>query len=228
MSDTFTTEEIVSQSGDRAVRSRWADLLQQLFFALAIKPFMILFIGLRVSGREHLPSRTPFILFANHSSHLDTISLLSLFRIGQLRALRPVAASDYFERNRWVSLLTRTFFNTLTIARREITSGNHPVRRMREALAAGQGLIVFPEGTRGSGETLGAFRSGIAHLVEQSPEVPVVPVCLVNMGRSLPKGTIIPVPFFCEIRIGEPRLLNGSRAEIRQRLEAALRDLQNV
>src|SRR5262245_66539409 len=75
-------------------------ILQMLFFALAVRPFLVLFIGLRVRGREHIPGSGPFILVANHSSHLDTISLLSLFPLTRLRGIRPVAAADYFERNR--------------------------------------------------------------------------------------------------------------------------------
>ncbi|MGH7457140.1 MAG: 1-acyl-sn-glycerol-3-phosphate acyltransferase, partial [bacterium] len=61
------------------------DLLQILFFALLIKPFMALFIGLRVRGKENLPKTDPFVLIANHTSHLDTISLLSLFPVTRLR-----------------------------------------------------------------------------------------------------------------------------------------------
>jgi 1-acyl-sn-glycerol-3-phosphate acyltransferase len=204
-----------------------ANMAQIAFFVLAVKPFMALFIGLRVRGREHLPRTGPFILFANHSSHLDTISLLSLFPARQLTALRPVAAADYFERNRRISLLTRTFFNILPIARREIKAGNNPLDRMCEAIEAGHALIIFPEGTRGTGEKVGDFRAGIAHLIEKAPDVPVIPACLINMGRSLPKGTFIPVPFFCEIRLGEPRKLCGNRQEILQTLADAIRELQD-
>ena len=198
---------------------------QMLFFALAIKPFMALFIGLRVRGREHLAGSGPFILVANHSSHLDTMSLLSLFPLSRLRRIRPVAAADYFERNAFVSILTKTLFNILPIARKNITPENNPLRRMREAIAAGDSLIIFPEGTRGSGRDLGEFRSGVAHLIEKVPGVPVAPAYLVNMGRSLPKGEYIPVPFFCEIRIGAPRMMTGSRQEITKALEAAVREL---
>ncbi len=194
-------------------------------FALAIKPFMTLFIGLRVRGREHLTRSEPFILIANHSSHLDTISLLSLFPLSRLRRIRPVAAADYFERNAFVSMFTKTLFNILPIARKNITPENNPLRRMRESIEAGDSLLVFPEGTRGSGEQMGAFRSGVAHLIEKMPGVPIVPAYLVNMGRSLPKGEFIPVPFFCEIRIGAPRILAGSRQEITRALEAAVREL---
>src|SRR5438552_3296708 len=97
------------------------NVAQMVVFALAVKPFMALFIGLRVRGREHLAASAPFILIANHSSHLDTISLLSLFPLGRLRRIRPVAAADYFERNSVVSLVTRTRFNILPIARNNIT-----------------------------------------------------------------------------------------------------------
>ena len=202
------------------------DVAQVILFALLVKPFMTLFIGLRVRGREHLPAGGQFILVANHSSHLDTASLLSLFGLTRLRHIRPVAAADYFERNRFVSLLTKTFFNILPIARRGITAENNPLDRMRQALAAGDSLIIFPEGTRGSGDDIGPFRSGIAHLVAKLPEVPVVPAYLANMGRSLPKGEVIPVPFFCEIRLGEPLRLSGPRQQIIHTLEDAVRALK--
>src|SRR5205085_3307189 len=202
------------------------DVAQVILFALLVKPFMTLFIGLRVRGRVHLPAGGQFILVAKHSSHLDTASLLSLFGLTRLRHIRPVAAADYFERNRFVSLLTKTFFNILPIARRGITAENNPLDRMRQALAAGDSLIIFPEGTRGSGDDIGPFRSGIAHLVAKLPEVPVVPAYLANMVRSLPKGEVIPVPFFCEIRLGEPLRLSGPRQQIIHTLEDAVRALK--
>jgi 1-acyl-sn-glycerol-3-phosphate acyltransferase len=219
------------EPGDRPVKSKrltFRYIAQMVVFALAIKPFMALFIGLRVRGREHLAQSEPFILIANHSSHLDTISLLSLFPLNRLRQVRPVAAADYFERNAFVSLFTKTLFNILPIARKNITPENNPLRRMREAIEAGDSIIIFPEGTRGSGSEMGEFRTGVAHLLNKLPGVPVVPAYLVNMGRSLPKGEFIPVPFFCEIRIGAPRVLQGSRQEITRSLEAAVRELADA
>jgi 1-acyl-sn-glycerol-3-phosphate acyltransferase len=217
-------------SVNKTVRPRLSirDIGQMIFFVLAIKPFMALFIGLRVRGRNHLPRSGQFILVANHSSHLDTLSLLSLFPILRLRHIRPVAAADYFERNPLVSLLTKTMFNILPIARKNISTENNPLRRMQAAIEAGQSLIIFPEGTRGSGDVLGPFRAGVAHLIEKMPDVEVIPAYLVNMGRSLPKGEFIPVPFFCEVRLGAPRLIPGSRSEIVKSLEAAVRELKEA
>jgi 1-acyl-sn-glycerol-3-phosphate acyltransferase len=218
--------QAATQPARTARRWTWRDIAQVVLFALLVKPFLTLFIGLRVRGRDHLPQSGQFVLIANHSSHLDTASLLSLFPLTRLRRIQPVAAADYFESNRFISIITKTMFNILPIARKNITAENNPLRRMQAALESGQSLIIFPEGTRGSGDSIGPFRAGVAHLIEKMPDVLIVPACLVNMGRSLPKGEFIPVPIFCEVRLGEPRALSGSRQEITRALEDAVRELQ--
>ena len=197
-----------------------------VFFVLIIHPFVRLFIGLRVRGRQHLSVSGPFILIANHSSHLDTVSLLSLFPLSHLRRIRPCAAADYFESNRFLSFFSKVFFNILPVTRMKITPENHPVRRMVEALHRGESLLLFPEGTRASGEAMAGFKAGIAHLVEEVPDIPIIPAYLVNMGRSLPKGEYLPVPFFCEVRVGAPRIISGSRKEMLSALETAVLELK--
>ena len=203
-------------------------IAQILFFVAFVRPFLTLFIGLRVYGREHLPASGPFLLIANHSSHLDTVSLLSLFPLARLDRIRPVAAADYFERNRVISAISRTCFNILPIARKRIGAANNPIDVMSRALKDGYSLILFPEGTRGSGETPGKFRAGVAHLIEQQPDLIIVPAYLVNMGKSLPKGSFIPVPLFCEVRLGAPRKVAGSRQEIVAALEQAVLELKDL
>jgi 1-acyl-sn-glycerol-3-phosphate acyltransferase len=198
---------------------------QALFMLLVLRPFFLLFIGLRVRGREHLPPEDPFILVANHSSHLDAASLLTLFPLSRLRRIRPVAARDYFERNAAVAWLSRVLFNILPIARKAITPEDHPVEAMRRALERGESLILFPEGTRGAGPGPAPFHAGVARLVEAVPGVPVVPAYLENMGRSLPKGEFLPVPFFCEVRLGPPLRPAGTRAEVLAQVERAVRAL---
>jgi 1-acyl-sn-glycerol-3-phosphate acyltransferase len=202
------------------------DFLQILFFVLFVRPFVTLFIGLRTRGLENIPKKGPFVLVANHSSHLDTVCLLSLFPVRRLREIRPVAAADYFERNKLTSAVSRTLFNILPIPRKDFTEQNHPVVRMRKAIEEGYSLIVFPEGTRGSGGELGKFRTGVARAVEGDRAVPVLPAYLVNMGRSLPKGEWFPIPFFCEVRIGAPMFLEGKDYQEKvAAVEAAVRGL---
>ena len=204
------------------------ELAQMIFFMLVVRPFMALFFGLRVRGREHLLQSGPFILVANHSSHLDGVSLLSLFPLTRLRNIRAVAAADYFERSMLIAWFTKTFFNILPIVRQKTPTSGDPCLEMLAALEAGQSLIIFPEGTRGSGDQMGPFRYGVAKLVEMMPEVPVVPAYLVNMGRCLPKGRCVPVPLICEIRLGPSRLIHDSREGIVRTLEAAVRELGGI
>lgn len=203
-----------------------ADAVQRAFFFLLGRPFLAFFIGLRIKGRQNLPKDFPFLLVANHTSHLDTLSLLALFPLRDLWRVRPVAAADYFESTKLVSTVTRTLFNTLPIPRKGFTAENHPLKTMGAAIDRGEGLILFPEGTRGMQQKgLAPFKKGAAHLVLERPGLRVVPVFLDNMGRSLPKGAWIPVPFFCTISIGQPRVLTGTPEEITARLEGEVKAL---
>jgi len=220
-------------STDEKEIDRWSirDIMQIIFFAVFLRPLMKFLIGYRVYGKERLPLSGPFVLIANHSSHLDTVSLLSLFPLHQLRAIQPVAAADYFERNRLISWFSRSFFNILPIERHRVTPGNNPIDRMIAALRTGKSLILFPEGTRGSDGEVSEFRPGIARLVEAIPGLRVVPVYLINIGRCMPKGSVLPAPLFCEARVGEPRSFynhGNRRRELLEKLRASVCELREA
>jgi 1-acyl-sn-glycerol-3-phosphate acyltransferase len=226
---TGSISEVLLSKPVISARMMLRELAQILFFALFVRPLMAIFIGYRTRGRQWLPGAGPFVLIANHSSHLDTVSLLNLFPLRRLRDIQPVAAADYFERNRFVAWFSHIFFNILPIDRLRITPENNPIQRMLAQLRAGKSLIIYPEGTRGSGDEIGPIRPGIAHLLEQMPRLPVTPVYLVNHGKCLPKGEWFPVPFFCEIRIGPPQIISGgNRRESLEKLKSALFSLKNA
>lgn len=206
---------------------RWTRLPQILLFGLLVRPFLKFCMGLRARGLEHLPVQDPFLLVANHSSHLDAAVLLSLFSLSRSARIRPVAAADYFGRTRTRLFLSRLCFNVLPIPRGGGRRDDNPIDLMAQAIERGETLLLFPEGTRGSGEEMGAFRPGAARLLERFPTLQVVPAWLVNMGRSLPKGEVIPVPFFIEVRIGAPISPCGSRQQRLDALRGALEALRS-
>jgi 1-acyl-sn-glycerol-3-phosphate acyltransferase len=50
----------------------------------------------------------------------------------------------------------------------------------------------------------GPFKSGLFHPARRFPDVELIPVYLDNLHRSLPKGTLFPVPLICTVRFGAP------------------------
>lgn len=178
------------------------------FWLLIARPIALVVLGLNVRHRERLPTTGPAILAANHNSHLDTLVLVSLFPLSMLSRLRPVAAADYFLRNRLLAWFALNVIGILPIAR-ETRGGRDPLRPCEEALARGEILIIFPEGSRGAPETLGRLKRGVALLAARCPEVPVTPVFLHGLGKALPKDDPILVPFFCDVFIGEPMPLGA-------------------
>ena len=148
------------------------------------------------------PRNTQRIYFANHSSHLDTILVWAAMPPELRRKVRPVAAADYWGKGRIQRHIALKVLNAVLIDRQ--TRSSDPLEPLKAALAAGDSLILFPEGTRGTGELPSAFKPGLYHLAKAFPEVELVPVFLDNLRRALPKGSLLPVPLSCVARFGCP------------------------
>jgi len=200
-------------------------LLQIIIHGLLIRPLAYVVFGLSLRNRERLPRWGPAIVVANHNSHLDTGVLMSLFPILSLRRVRPVAAADYFLRSKFVAWFTLSIMGIIPIDRTARERGEDPFVDISEALSNGDILIVYPEGTRGEPEQMVEFKKGISHLIENHANVPVVPVFLRGLGKALPKGSWLPVPFFVDVFVGEPLHWSGDRDSFMTDLRDALSDL---
>ena len=172
------------------------------------------------------PSEDPRIYYANHSSHLDFVLLSSALPASVRSRTRPVAASEYWTAGPVRRYLAEHVFRCVLIERERRTM--NPLEPLTQALRQGDSLILFPEGTRGPGESLQPFKAGIAHLAKMCPNVDLVPVWIDNSYRIMPKGFLFPVPLLCSMTFGEPIRWDSSQLDPDQflpRVKSALEQL---
>lgn len=181
------------------------------------------------------PSAETTLYFANHTSHGDFVLLWATLPPDLRARTRPVAGQDYWEASALRHFIGRDVFNALMIRRDGPAPGAaaqdapNPVAQMVQALGAGDSLIMFPEGTRNTGdEILLPFKSGLFHLARECPQVRLVPVWIENLRRVLPKGKLVPLPLACTVRYGAPVVLapGEDKATFIARARAAMLDLR--
>jgi 1-acyl-sn-glycerol-3-phosphate acyltransferase len=195
---------------------------QQLFFLLIVRPLVLVILGLNVRHREQIPTNGPAIVVSNHNSHLDTLVLMTLLPWSLLPKLRPVAAKDYFLRNPLLAWFALSIMHIIPLEREVVDRHQDPLAGCSNALNNGEILILFPEGSRGNPEQMGTFKTGIAHLAKRHSDVPITPVFLHGLGKALPKGEALFVPFFCDVFVGEPLRWTGDRQSFMTNLETAV------
>jgi 1-acyl-sn-glycerol-3-phosphate acyltransferase len=170
--------------------------------------------GVQVQWAGCEPDERQRIYFANHSSHLDFVVLWSALPAEIRAKTRPIAAKDYWEQTPLRRYLANNVFHAVFLERGASSKtknpdephfvGRHLIDDMADALGTEHSLILFPEGTRGTGEKVGPFRSGLYHLALRRPDVQLVPAHLENLNRILPKGEFLPVPMLSLLTFGKP------------------------
>ncbi len=150
---------------------------------------------MRFTGTENLPQTTPYVLAPVHRSYIDTL----LAGYVTNRRVRFMGKEEMW-RTPWVAKL----FNSL---------GGFPVRRGtpdREALrmcvqflAAGEPVVLFPEGSRRSGPVVQPLFAGPAFVALRA-NVPIVPLGIGGSERAMAKGSKFIRPGRIALAVGRP------------------------
>jgi 1-acyl-sn-glycerol-3-phosphate acyltransferase len=212
--------------------SGFAGVLTRVAWWLLVRGYLGLYHRLTIEGRENLPRSAPFVLIANHSSHLDALTLAASLPMAMRDRVFALAAGDTFFTSLPSSLFAAIFMNALPIWRSQTRRDHLTVLRQR-LLEEPCIFVIFPEGTRSRDGTMGRFKPGLGALVAES-DVPVVPCHIDGAHAAFPPHARLPRPRRLALMIGKPlsfaHLPNQPESwrEIASQTEAAVRRLVEV
>ena len=175
------------------------------------------------------PKAEQRIYFANHQSHADLVLMWAALP-RELRSItRPIAARDYWTKTPFRQWITTAVFNAIYVVR-ERSADQDPLEPLFDALAQGDSIILFPEGTRGHAEEPASFKAGLYNLTQRFPNVVLVPAWINNVQRVMPKGEVVPVPVLCSVTFGAPIQLEAGeeRRAFLDRARSAVVALRDV
>ncbi|MFT6103284.1 MAG: 1-acyl-sn-glycerol-3-phosphate acyltransferase [Candidatus Endobugula sp.] len=200
-------------------------ILKIIFFGLIVRPIVLLVLGLNIRNREKLPLQGPAVIAPNHNSHLDTMVLLSLYPLSIIHKVRPVAAADYFMSNPVLAWFSLNVIGIIPLDRSGGAKRDDLFEGCNQAFDNGDILIVFPEGSRGEPEQVKAPKKGIYYLLKERNDIPVTPILMHGLGRALPRGEALLVPFNCDVIIGNQIKADGTSKEMLGALSTVYEDL---
>jgi 1-acyl-sn-glycerol-3-phosphate acyltransferase len=208
----------------RARESSLVETIGRFVWWAAVRAYLHVFHRLRVEGVENIPQEPPFVLVANHSSHLDALVLAAQLCWRLRDCAHPIAAGDTFFSKPVVAAFAGVVLNALPMWR--TNPGSHALRELRRKLLAERCVyIIFPEGTRTRDGRMNPFRAGIGMLVAGT-NVPVIPCRLEGTFDALPPGRSWPMFFPIRLRVGTQRRFAEARDD-RSGWETIARELED-
>lgn len=135
--------------------------------------------GLRITGEEHLITKGPVLVAANHQSYLDPPLIGNLYKDEMVYLARKTLFTGF---TRWLY----SQWNAIPVDqdRPDMASLKTIIRRLKE----GRRVLVFPEGSRSADGALGEAAPGIG-LIAAKSGVPIQPVRISGARDALPRGS---------------------------------------
>jgi 1-acyl-sn-glycerol-3-phosphate acyltransferase len=140
------------------------------------------FWSVRVEGRNTIRMRDCYVIVSNHQSQLDILMAFNLFF-----PFKWVSKAEVF---RIPFIGWNMYLNRYIKLKRGDKQGIAKMfKDCEKALAGGNSLFVFPEGTRSETGNLRPFKSG-AFILAQKMQIPILPVVIRGAKGALPKHSM--------------------------------------
>ena len=153
------------------------------------------FWRMEVRGRERLPVTGPFVLAPVHRSNID----FAIAGASVPRVMRFMAKNSLWKVS-WAGTFLKAM-GAFPVDRDH--ADRSALRHCEQALAAGDPVVMFPEGRRRSGDVVEEVQDGPAWVACRN-RVPVVPVGFAGTDRAMPIGSRFLHPAKVTVLIGEP------------------------
>ena len=174
----------------------------QLAWWSMVRGYMAVWHRLQITGKHHIPVQSPFIMVANHASHLDALVLASPLTWRLCDRIFLVAAGDVFFETPMVSAVAAGMLTALPLWR--MNCGPRAMGQLRQRLLEEPcSYILFPEGSRSRDGQSTGFKPGLGMLVAET-SVPVVPCYLDGSFEAMKPNQRLPRPRKIRLNIGEP------------------------
>ena len=134
---------------------------------------------LEIIGQNHVPKKTGVLIVSNHISYLDPLFLGTA--VG--RELNFMARESLF-RNRFFGTLIREV-NAFPVKRGQ--PDRTALKKALSLMKEKEALLIFPEGTRGTGDKMRKPRQG-AGFIAYWADCPVIPAYIKGTEIALPRN----------------------------------------
>ena len=185
--------------------------------------FTLLFFRYRVYGRKHIPADGAFIMAGNHQSFLDPVFM----GIGAPRRMLFMARDTLFRSRLFGGLIRST--NAIPVSRDKADIG--AIKLVLARLKAGEGVCLYPEGTRTHDGRITAFKPGFGLLCRRS-KAPVVPVLIDGAFECWPRRRKLFSPGPVVVWFGKPlspeQIRTMSNEQLADWLTGTLRQMQHA
>ena len=167
-------------------------------------------LRVKKEGTHHLAMEGPVILAPVHRSNLDSV----LVACSAKRRLRAIGKESLFTHPifAWVN----SALGAIPVRRGE--ADRQAMKASQDIISGGAMMIVFPEGTRQSGDQVQGVFDGTTYLAQKTG-APIIPIGIGGTEAAMQSGSKGIRRVRCSVVVGEPILAPVGRMSQPQRRE---------